>query len=205
VAAQPSGGQQIVRTSKVNRKTKETDISLSLRLDGTGKSSISTGMPFFNHMLEALAAHGWFDLDIRAKGDLDVDLHHTVEDVGICLGEAIAKALDDKAGISRFGSAAAPLDEALVLASIDLSGRGHLSFDLDLKSKKVRGFEVEHVEEFFRGLTRAGGITLHLKQLAGRNTHHIIEAAFKATALALREAVSRAPRTTRVPSTKGKL
>jgi imidazoleglycerol-phosphate dehydratase len=194
-----------VRESRVHRKTRETDISLSLRLDGTGKTSISTGMPFFDHMLEALAAHAWFDLNIRAKGDLDVDLHHTVEDVGICLGEAISQALGDKAGISRFGTAAAPLDEALVLASVDLSGRGFLSFDLDLKTKKVRDFEADHVEEFFRGLTRSGGMTLHLKQLAGRNTHHIIEATFKATALALREAVSRAPRMARVPSTKGKL
>jgi len=194
-----------VRESKVHRKTRETDISLSLRLDGTGKTSISTGMPFFDHMLEALAAHAWFDVNIRAKGDLDVDLHHTVEDVGICLGEAISQALGNKAGISRFGTAAAPLDEALVLASVDLSGRGFLSFDLDLKTKKVRDFEADHVEEFFRGLTRSGGMTLHLKQLAGRNTHHIIEAAFKATALALREAVSRAPRMARVPSTKGKL
>lgn len=194
-----------MRESKVHRKTRETDISLSLRLDGTGKTSISTGMPFFDHMLEALAAHAWFDVNIRAKGDLDVDLHHTVEDVGICLGEAISQALGNKAGISRFGTAAAPLDEALVLASVDLSGRGFLSFDLDLKTKKVRDFEADHVEEFFRGLTRSGGMTLHLKQLAGRNTHHIIEAAFKATALALREAVSRAPRMARVPSTKGKL
>lgn len=194
-----------MRESRVHRKTKETDIRLSLRLDGTGRSRVNTGIAFFDHMLEALATHAWFDIDLQAKGDLQVDLHHAVEDVGICVGEAIAQALGDKAGISRFGTAAAPLDEALVLASVDMSGRAFLGFDLDLRRKKVRDFEAEHVEEFFRGLTRAGGITLHLRQLAGKNTHHVIEAAFKAAALALRDAVSRAPRMRGVPSTKGKL
>ena len=193
------------RKAKVNRKTRETGITLSLDLDGSGKCKISTGIPFFDHMLDSLCRHALFDLDLRAKGDLAVDLHHTVEDVGLALGRAIKQALASKEGIHRFGSACAPMDEALVLCAVDLSGRAHCAFNMELKRRKVRDFEAEHVPEFFRALSQAGAFTLHIHGLAGANTHHLIEAAFKACGLALSQAVAQRPRARGSPSTIGAL
>jgi len=193
------------RKTTLNRKTRETDITVSLDLDGSGKCRIATGIPFFDHMLDGLCRHALFDVSLRARGDLAVDLHHTVEDVGLALGQAIKQALGKKAGIARFGSAAAPMDEALVLCAVDLSGRAHCTFDMELKRRKVRDFEAEHVPEFFRALSQAGAFTLHLHALAGANTHHLIEAAFKACALALSRAVAHRPRACGIPSTKGAL
>jgi imidazoleglycerol-phosphate dehydratase len=192
-----------MRTATIRRKTKETDISLAVGLDGPGKVKVKTGVGFFDHMLELVAKHAALALTLQAKGDLEVDAHHTVEDVGICLGQAIKQALGDKSGIRRYGWAIVPMDEALVMAAVDLSGRAHLSFELELKARKVRDFEAELVEEFFRAAATAAAMNLHLHQLAGRNTHHIIEAAFKAFARALREAVEPDPRSGGVPSTKG--
>jgi imidazoleglycerol-phosphate dehydratase len=194
-----------MRTGEVRRKTQETNITLKLKLDGSGKRVVATGVGFLDHMLTLFAGHGVFDLNVRAKGDLEVDDHHLVEDVGICLGEAIKEALGDKAGLRRVGSVAVPMDEALVLASLDLSGRAHLSLDLTLKRKRVGTFDTELVEEFFQAVTRAAGMTLHLRQLAGTNTHHIIEAAFKAFARALDDATQLDVRVTGIPSTKGRL
>jgi imidazoleglycerol-phosphate dehydratase len=194
-----------MRTANVERKTKETDVKLDLGLDGPGAVAVKTGIGFFDHMLELVAKHGALTLKVAAKGDLGVDFHHTVEDVGICLGRGIKEALGDKAGIRRYGSAIVPMDEALVMAAVDVSGRAHLSYELDLRRRKVRDFEAELVEEFFRALANAAGMNLHLRQLSGRNTHHLIEAAFKAFARALREAVEADPRSGGVPSTKGTL
>jgi imidazoleglycerol-phosphate dehydratase len=194
-----------VRTATISRKTKETDITLVIGLDGPGKVKVKTGIGFFDHMLELVAKHGALALTIRAKGDLHVDAHHTVEDVGICLGQGIKQALGDKSGTRRYGSAIIPMDEALVMAAVDVSGRAHLSYELELKARKVRDFEAELVEEFFRAVVNAAGMNLHLRQLAGRNTHHIIEAAFKAFARALREAAEPDARSGGVPSTKGML
>lgn len=193
------------RKAQLKRKTRETDISVALNLDGSGRCRISSGIPFFDHMLASLCRHALFDVDLRAKGDLKVDLHHTVEDVALVLGRAIKQALGIKEGIARFASACGPMDEALVLAAVDLSGRPFCSFDMELKRRKVRDFEAEHVPEFFRALAQAGGFTLHIRQLAGTNTHHLIEAAFKACALALAGAVARRPRARGIPSTKGAL
>jgi len=194
-----------MRSATISRKTKETDIIVKLGLDGPGRVKVKTGIGFFDHMLDLVAKHAALALRIEAAGDLEVDFHHTVEDVGICLGQAIKQALRDKAGIRRYGWAIVPMDEALVLAAVDVSGRAHLSYELELRRRKVQEFEAELVEEFFRALTGAAGINLHLRQLAGRNTHHLIEAAFKAFARALREAVEADPRSGGVPSTKGKL
>jgi len=191
------------RTATISRRTKETQIAVTLDLDGSGKCRISTGIPFFDHMIETICRHATFDVDLKCKGDVAVDLHHTVEDVGLCFGQAIKQALADKAGIARFGSAAVPMDEALVLASVDLSGRPYFAFDLDLKRRKVRDFEVEHVAEFFRALANAGMFNLHIRQLAGANTHHLVEAAFKACAVALAQAVRQ--HRGGIPSTKGTL
>ena len=194
-----------MRTASIHRKTKETDITLDLGLDGPGRTKIKTGVGFLDHMLDLVAAHGAVKLTVAARGDLHVDSHHTVEDVGICLGQAIKEALGDKAGIRRYGSAVVPMDEALVVAAVDLGGRPHLSYELEARRRRIGDFETELVEEFFRAVVNAAGMNLHLRQLAGRNTHHVLEAAFKAFARALREAVEADPRSSGIPSTKGTL
>ena len=194
------------RTAEIKRKTTETDIELSLCLDGSGIAEIQTGSGFLNHMLTSFARHGRFDLTVRCTGDTWVDYHHTVEDVGICLGEAIAAALGDMRGVTRFGSAVIPIDEALVLAAVDLSGRACLGYALEIPAQKVGDFDTELAEEFFLGLVRTARMTLHLRSLAGKNSHHIIEGAFKAFARALRQAVSIDPAAAgEIPSTKGVL
>ena len=194
------------RTAEIKRKTTETDIELSLCLDGSGIAEIQTGSGFLNHMLTSFARHGRFDLTVRCTGDTWVDYHHTVEDVGICLGEAIAAALGDMRGVTRFGSAVIPMDEALVLAAVDLSGRACLGYALEIPAQKVGDFDTELAEEFFLGLVRTARMTLHLRSLAGKNSHHIIEGAFKAFARALRQAVSIDPAAAgEIPSTKGVL
>jgi imidazoleglycerol-phosphate dehydratase len=190
-----------MRMAEVKRQTKETDIEVKLIVDGEGKADVSTGIGFLDHMLITLARFSLLDIFLRAKGDLYVDQHHLVEDVGICLGQALDKALGERKGIKRFGFAIAPMDEALVLTSIDISGRGGFWKDFSLKKTKVGGFETETVEEFFRQLAFNARITLHLKLLSGDNLHHIIEAMFKSFALALREAVKIEGE--EIPSTKG--
>jgi len=195
-----------MRIAKVNRKTKETDITLVLNLDGKGDSAVKTGCGFLDHMLELFAKHGNFDLALTCAGDVQVDYHHTVEDVGIVLGEAIKEALGDKRGITRYGSLALPMDEALILAAIDLSGRSYLNDQLNIIPYKVGTFDTELVKEFFLAFTRSSECNLHLVQLAGENAHHIIEGAFKAFARAMRQAVTideLNPNT--IPSTKGSL
>ena len=194
-----------MRRATVERKTNETDISVTIDLDGSGVCDVETGVGFFDHMLSALGRHSLCDLTVRAKGDTWVDDHHTVEDVGIVIGQAIREALGDKRGIGRFGDAAIPMDEALVLAAIDVSGRGELFWDVDIAAEKVGTFDCELAREFFAGLARDAGITLHLRKLAGDNAHHIIEATFKACGRALRAAVEADARVTGVPSTKGSL
>ena len=195
-----------MRTASIIRKTTETDIQLTLTLDGEEKSCIDTGCGFLNHMLELFARHGGFGLAIACKGDTQVDDHHTVEDVGIALGEAFKQALGDKRGITRYGSFLLPMDEALVLVALDISGRCTCCCDLQLPAQKVGTFDTELVEEFFLGLCRSMGLTLHLKQLAGSNTHHIIEAAFKGFGRAMAQAVAiDARHANDVPSTKGLL
>ena len=196
-----------MQTRKVElaRKTAETDIYLKLDLDGTGVYDIKTGIGFFDHMLNLMTKHGMLDLEIKANGDLEVDGHHTVEDIGICLGQSLKEALGNKAGINRYGHALVPMDEALLLVALDLSGRGHLEFTAELPSPKVGDFETELVEEFLRALALNGGITLHVKQMSGRNTHHIIEGIFKALGRALRIAVESDSRAKGIPSTKGVL
>ena len=196
----------MTRSASITRTTSETDISLTLVLDGTGKSDNATGIGFLDHMLTALARHGLFDLTLRAKGDLHIDFHHTTEDVGIVLGRAIAQALGDKAGIRRFGQSLLPMDEALVEAAIDLSGRGFLAWNVNFTRDKVGEMDTELFEEFFRALAMNAAMTLHITQKAGTNAHHVAEAAFKAVARALRMAVEPDPRTAGViPSTKGAL
>ena len=195
----------MTRTAKAVRATTETDVGLPVDLDGTGAADVETGIGFFDHMLCALARHSLIDLTVRAKGDLYVDDHHTVEDTGIVLGQALREALGDKSGVRRFGSALVPLDEALVMAAVDLSGRGELYWDVPIGPAKVGTFDTELGREFFCGLAREAGVTLHLRLVCGDNAHHILEATFKAAARALREAVERDPRVTGVPSTKGSL
>lgn len=195
----------MARSTTVERKTKETDISLILNLDGTGKSSIDTGIGFFNHMLEGFARHGFFDLKIKVKGDLEVDGHHTVEDIGIVLGQAIREALGSKAGIKRYGSFILPMDDALALCAIDLCGRPYFNFDCDFTSEKVGELDTELVREFFYALSYSAGMNLHIKMLSGINNHHMIEAIFKAFAKVLDEAVKKDERITDVLSTKGSL
>ncbi len=195
----------MTRTAKVVRATSETDIGLSVDLDGTGVADVETGVGFFDHMLDALARHSLVDLTVRVKGDTEVDDHHTVEDTGIALGQALREALGDKRGVRRFGSVMVPLDEALVMAAVDLSGRGELYWDVPIGPSKVGAFDTELAKEFFVGLAREAGVTLHLRLVTGENAHHIIEAAFKAAARALREAVEDDPRVDGVPSTKGSL
>ena len=196
----------MTRQATVLRTTKETDISVEIDLDGTGSSDVDTGVPFFDHMLDAFARHGLFDLKVRARGDIEVDAHHTVEDVGIVLGSAVARALGDKRGINRFGQRYVPMDEALVLAVIDISGRGQLHFEADLPFGCVGAFDTQLAREFFIAFAANAGITLHLRQVAGDNVHHLIEAMFKACGHALCEAVSLNTRIAgELPSTKGSL
>ncbi len=194
------------RIATLNRQTAETEIALTLDLDGTGRAEIATGIGFFDHMLTALARHALFDLSITARGDLHVDFHHTVEDVGIVLGLALAAAMGEKRGIARFGQALVPMDEALVEAALDCSGRAHLAFAVAFPRGKVGEMDSELFEEFFRALAGNARITLHLTARAGSNTHHLAEACFKATARALRMALTRDPRLGEaVPSTKESL
>lgn len=177
------------RTSVQHRSTKETDIEVRLNLDGEGRAEASTGLPFFDHMLTQLGRHGGFDLDVRAKGDLEVDAHHTVEDVGIVLGAALAEALGEKAGVRRFASALLPLDEALVQVALDLSGRPYLVYEVETPAERIGTFDPQLAEEFWRAFTTKAGITLHLRTLSGRNGHHVLEACFKGVARCLRDAV----------------
>lgn len=193
------------RVSNISRKTGETDINITLNLDGTGSASINTGIGFFDHMLGSFAKHGFFDLDVSAKGDLYVDVHHTVEDTGIVLGQAIKEAAGDKKGIKRFGECMLPMDEALVLCALDLSGRPYLKYSLGLTVPKVGDFDTEMVHEFFYAVSYSAGMNLHIKMLDGVNNHHIIEAAFKAFAKALDRALEYDERIAGVLSTKGSL
>lgn len=195
-----------MRSAAITRKTAETDITLTLCLDGTGKTTADTGVGFLDHMLALFGKHGRFDLAVTCRGDTYVDDHHSVEDIGIALGEAFREALSDKAGINRYGSMLLPMDEALVLCAVDLSGRSTLRFDMTLPAQKVGTFDTELVEEFFLAFTRAAGVTLHLRQLDGSNTHHIIEAAFKGFGRAMRQAAAIDPACAgEIPSTKGVL
>ena len=192
-----------MRRAERTRATKETSVVVSLDLDGSGKASASTGIPFFDHMLEQLGKHARFDLDVKAEGDLEVDLHHTVEDVGILLGEALQEALGDKAGVRRFASVTVPLDEALVQVSLDLSGRPFLVYDVDPVVEWIGTFDVQLCEEFWRAFAVASAVTLHIRSLSGKNGHHVIEASFKGVAVSLRDAVR--IEGGGVPSTKGTL
>lgn len=193
------------RTVEVARKTGETDIQIKLDLDGSGVCDIDTGVPFFDHMLNAFGRHGQFDLTVHAVGDVEVDAHHTVEDTGIVLGEAFCQALGDKAGITRFADSTIPMDETLVMAAVDISGRGQAYCDLPLPAERVGSFDTELAVEFFYAFARDAQLTLHVRELAGENSHHIIEAAFKATGRAMRFACEMDPRVKGVPSTKGTL
>ena len=195
-----------MRDASISRKTAETDITVTVSLDGTGRYDNQTGVGFFDHMLDQLARHSLIDMTIRATGDLHIDDHHTVEDVGIALGQALTKALGDKTGIRRYGACLLPMDDALVRAALDLSGRPFLVWNVDLPTPKIGSFDTELVREFFQALSTHGGITLHVDALHGFNSHHIAEAAFKSVARALREAVETDPRKgDAVPSTKGML
>lgn len=194
-----------VRKSNIKRKSKETDINLEFLVDGKGTAKIDTGIGFFDHMLNTFARHGFFDLQVECKGDLYVDCHHTIEDVGIVLGNAIKEAIGDKAGIKRFGYFILPMDEALILCSLDLSGRAYLCFDAEFSVDRVGYFDTEMVKEFFHGVAYGAGMNLHIRQLAGSNNHHIIEGIFKAFAKALDEATSMDGRINGVLSTKGML
>lgn len=195
-----------MRRAELARKTAETDIWLSLHLDGTGKSEIETGCGFLDHMLTLFARHGRFDLKVSCRGDTYVDDHHTVEDLGICLGDAFARALEDKRGIVRYGSCMLPMDEALILTAVDISGRGMLCYELDIPTQKVGTFDTELTKEFLIAFARRGNMTVHVRQLAGENSHHIIEGAFKSLARSLRAAVNIDSRFAQeIPSTKGVL
>lgn len=194
-----------MREAVISRKTGETDIRITLKIDGTGQSNINTGIGFFDHMLRSFAKHGFFDLDVQVKGDLDVDCHHTIEDTGIVLGEAIKQALGNKKSIKRYGSCILPMDEALVLSAIDLSGRPYLRFTSEFTTDHVGDFDTEMVKEFFYAVSYSAGMNIHIKQLDGENNHHIIEAMFKSFAKALDEAVRIDERIADVLSTKGAL
>ena len=195
-----------MRTADIARKTTETDIQLTLNLDGTGISEIATGCGFLDHMLTLFASHGKFDLCVKCEGDIEVDDHHTVEDIGICLGKALSEALGDKRGIRRYGDRILPMDETLILSAVDISGRGGCYMDMSIPTEKVGSFDTQLCEEFFIALAQNGGLTLHVRQLAGRNSHHIIEGAFKSVARSLREAVSiDSLNPDAIPSTKGLL
>ncbi len=195
-----------MRTSEIVRNTAETQITLKLDLDGTGKSNIDTGVGFLDHMLTLFSKHGRFDLDVVCKGDLNVDAHHTTEDIGIALGMAFSEALGDKKGIVRYGSTILPMDEALILSAADLSGRSYLAYDCAFKAPKVGDFDTELGEEFWYGFTRKADLTLHIRQLAGTNAHHILEGTFKSVARTLKDAVAIDPAyKDEIPSTKGVL
>ncbi len=191
------------REAEVRRKTKETDVRVRLSLDGGGRSKVSTGVAFFDHMLELFARHGLFDLEVECSGDLEIDDHHSVEDIAITLGQALAEALGDKQGIARYGSALVPMDEALCRAVVDLSGRFYLVYEVETRRQQIGNFSVELAEHFWRSFAEAARCNLHLDALRGRNTHHILEGTFKAAARALRQAVERDPRVVGVLSTKG--
>lgn len=194
------------RVAKVTRATKETDIALSLAIDGTGTTAIDTGVPFFDHMLDAFGRHGLFDLEVQAKGDIEVDAHHTVEDVGIVLGKAFAQAMGDKRGIVRFGSQLLPMDETLVLAAVDISGRGQLHWDVDVPLCTLGIFDTSLAKEFFIAFATNAQVTLHVRMIAGENAHHIVEACFKAVGRAMRYALELDSRAMdALPSTKGAL
>ena len=193
-----------MRKAEINRKTGETEIRVALDLDGTGKNRIDTGVGFMNHMLELFARHGRFDLEVTCKGDTWVDDHHSVEDIGIALGQAFDAALGDKKGIRRYGQRLLPMDESLILTAVDLSGRSYLGYGLEIPTEKVGTFDTELAEEFFLGFVRNARCTLHIRQMSGSNSHHILEGAFKSAARALREAVSMDPEAAdEIPSTKG--
>lgn len=195
-----------MRTAEIIRQTAETDISLTLDLDGSGRSEIDTGVGFLDHMLTLFARHGRMDLSVNVRGDNYVDDHHTVEDTGIALGQAFAEALGEKRGIYRYGSCTLPMDEALIMTAVDLSGRAHLSYGLEIPTEKVGSFDTELTEEFWLGFVRNAGATLHIRQLAGSNSHHIIEGAFKSAARSLRQAVAIEKEfADEIPSTKGLL
>jgi len=195
-----------MRTGKITRNTAETDITLSLNLDGTGKSNISSGVGFLDHMLELFAGHGKFDLEVSCKGDTHIDGHHSVEDIGICLGTAFSQALGDARGIKRYSDITLPMDEALVLCAIDISGRSYLSFEVTLPDRTVGAMDTELVEEFLQAFVRKAGLTVHIRMLDGKNTHHILEACFKSLARALRAAVKIDDEfSNEIPSTKGVL
>ena len=195
-----------MRSAEIKRTTKETDISLKLELDGTGKSVIDSGVGFMDHMLTLFAKHGRFDLELSCRGDVEVDDHHSVEDIGICLGEAMLKALGDKKGIKRYGDCILPMDEALILSAVDISGRPLLSYDAKIRAKKVGTFDTELAEEFWAAFARAAKLTLHIRQISGRNSHHIIEGQFKSVARSMRQAVSLDSELAgEIPSTKGML
>ena len=195
-----------MRSAEINRKTLETDIQLTLCLDGSGSSSIDTGCGFLNHMLILFASHGRFDLTVKCKGDTDVDDHHTVEDIGICLGRAFAEALGEKRGITRYGSFLLPMDEALILTAVDISGRSCLCYQLEMPTEKIGTFDTELVEEFFLAFTRSCPMSLHIRKLAGINSHHIAEGCFKSVARSLKAAVAIDPASgNAIPSTKGVL
>ena len=195
----------MARSAKIDRETKETKVSVALELDGTGKSDISTGIGFFDHMLEGFSRHGFFDLNCHVSGDLQVDGHHTVEDTGIVLGQAIARAVGDKRGIRRYGSFILPMDETLVLCAVDLCGRPYLNFDAAFPTERVGGLDTELVREFFYAVSYSSALNLHIKLLDGGNSHHMIEAMFKAFAKALDQAVGMDERIVDVLSTKGSL
>jgi imidazoleglycerol-phosphate dehydratase len=194
-----------MRSAKVHRKTKETDVRVELNLDGSGQSSVSIGLPFLEHMLELFAKHGLFDLQITCQGDLEIDDHHSVEDIAITLGQALVEALGDKAGINRYGEAVVPMDEALCRSVIDLSGRFYLVYEVSVRRQMIGNFSVELAEHFWRSFAETAKFNLHIDCLRGRNTHHILEGTFKASARALRAAVERNSRIVGVPSTKGSL
>jgi len=193
------------RRTTVERRTKETDITVTLGLDGRGHYQVDTGIPFLNHMLELFAKHGFFDLAVRAQGDLDVDYHHTVEDVGLALGEAFRQALGEKTGIRRFGEATVPLDEALVQVVVDLSGRPFLAYDVKIRQAKIGSFDVELIHDFLLALSNQAAMNLHVRMASGRNPHHVVEATFKGLARAMDVATQRDPRVMGVLSTKGSL
>ena len=194
-----------MRKSEVARKTRETDIFIALDLDGEGRSSIDTGIPFMNHMLELFAKHGFFDLTVRAKGDIEVDYHHTMEDLGLVLGDVLAQALGDKAGIRRYGSCILPMDETLALVALDLSGRPCLVWNVDFPAPMIRDLDTRLFCEFFQALVNRAGMNLHVRKMAGEEVHHVAEAVFKAFAKALDQAVTHDPRVKGVLSTEGSL
>lgn len=195
-----------MRKTEINRETSETDISIRLELEGKGESDIDTGCGFLDHMLELFARHGRFNLTVSCHGDIHVDYHHTVEDIGICLGQAFAKTLGDKKGIRRYADTILPMDEALILSAVDISGRGGCYYDMELPTQRVGDFDTELDQEFWIAFAQNAGITLHLRKIAGRNTHHILEGAFKSVARSLRVAVSIDPNcSNEIPSTKGLL